>query len=116
MTADHRVLIDLLLFMAGARTFKCCAIKAAEWIDCIPDIPETVIFVIGLKCNLIVYLCPRKPGAMENPDSDIRKSNMKDHYSFSYECVPVSAHIVWHVPRKEITSCLNASCSEMINI
>lgn len=106
MTADHRVLIDLLLFMAGARTFKCCAIKAAEWIDCIPDIPETVIFVIGLKCNLIVYLCPRKPGTMENPDNDIRKSNMKDQYSFSFEkiCVNmlVSAHIVWHVPRKEI--------------
>lgn len=120
MTADHRVLIDLLLFMAGARTFKCCAIKAAEWIDCIPDIPEAVIFVIGLKCNWIVYLCPRKPGAMENPDNDIRKSNMKDRYSFSYEkiCLNmlVSAHIFWHVPRKEITSCLNASCSEMINI
>lgn len=80
--ADHRALIDLLLFMAGARTFKCCAIKAAEWIDCIPSIPEMVIFFIALKCDRIVYLC-RKPGALENPNNDIRKSNMKDQYSFS---------------------------------
>lgn len=29
---------------------------------------------------------------MENPDNDIRKSNMKDQYSFSYEkiCLPVN--------------------------
>lgn len=37
-----------------------------------------VIFVIGLKCNLIVYLCLRKLGVMENFDNDIRKLNMKD--------------------------------------
>lgn len=121
MTADHRVLIDLPLFMAGARTFKCCAIKAAEWIDCIPDIPETVIFVIGLKCNLIVYLCPRKPGAMENPDNDIRKSNMKDQCSFSYEkiCLNMLQFLRTYFDMyqgKKLTSCLNASCSEMINI
>lgn len=78
MKFDYRVLIDLLLFMVGVCIFKCCVIKVVEWINCILGILEMVIFVIGLKCNLIVYLCLRKLGVMENLDSDIRKLNMKD--------------------------------------
>lgn len=116
MTADHKVLIDLLLFMAGARTFKCCAIKAAEWIDCIPDIPEMVIFVIGLKCNLIVYSRSNGKSGQWHKEIKYERSILIFIWNNLFKCVPVSAHIVWHVPRKEITSCLNASCSEMINI
>lgn len=58
---------------------------------------------------------------MENPDNNIRKSNMKDQYSFSYEkiCLNMLQFLRTYFDMyqgNEITSCLNASCSEMINI
>lgn len=54
-------------------------------------------------------------------DNDIRKSNMKDQCSFSYEkiCLNMLQFLRTYFDMyqgKKLTSCLNASCSEMINI
>lgn len=108
MTADHRVLIDLLLFMAGARTFKCCAIKAAEWIDCIPcrhSRDRNFCYWIKMQLNcLFMSKETRSNGKSWQWHKEIKyeRSILIFIRKNLFKYVTVSAHIVWHIPRKEI--------------